>query len=46
MITSKDIGAGHFLLYFLVAGAKTMWYEYIKSLPSTPPRNQTEEIRK
>jgi len=25
MITNKDIEAGHFLLYFLVAGAKTMW---------------------
>jgi hypothetical protein len=46
MISTKDMGDGHFLLYFLVAGAKTMWYEYIKSSSSTPPRNQTEEIRK
>jgi hypothetical protein len=25
MTTSKDMGARHFLVYFLVAGAKTMW---------------------
>jgi len=25
MTTSKDMGAGHFLVYFLVARTKTMW---------------------
>lgn len=25
MTTSKDMGAGNFLVHFLVAGTKTMW---------------------